>query len=105
MPVSSSELAEGIHLARRELRFAHAARRRHVQCGTWSVDEDLALRRTIRLCRRALAAFLPAYWVALELEANFQQPPGPPPRALAAMAALRGQDDLGRKLWALGQTI
>ncbi|KAI4676352.1 uncharacterized protein J4E88_007267 [Alternaria novae-zelandiae] len=73
MPVSSSELAEGIHLARRELRFAHAARRRHVQCGTCSVDEDLALRRTIRLCRRALAVFLPAYEVILEREANFQQ--------------------------------
>ncbi|KAI4906790.1 hypothetical protein J4E90_010250 [Alternaria incomplexa] len=76
MPVSSSELAEGIHLARREefqLRFAHAARRRHVQCGTWSVDEDLALRRTIRLCRRALAVFLPAYEVTLAREANFQQ--------------------------------
>ena len=63
MPVSSSELAEGIHLARR----------RHVQCGTWSVDEDLALRRTIRLCRRALTVFLPAYEVTLAREANFQR--------------------------------
>jgi len=70
---ASWEYARAIHLCRREIAFLKAARRRHHQCGTFTVDEDIALRRKIREHRRGLAVFIPAYRLAVALEANFQR--------------------------------